>query len=76
MTAVHWKDKRDVYALSTIHGNAVGDDLPHKPEPISGYNKYMGGVDRNDQLLAYFTTGQKAMRWKRVFCDVLQLLKN
>ena len=54
MTAVHWKDKRDVFALSTIHGNAVGDDIPHKPELICEYNKYMGGVDHNDQLLVYF----------------------
>ena len=32
ITAVHWKDKRDIFALTTIHGNAVGDDIPHKPE--------------------------------------------
>ncbi|RMX40695.1 hypothetical protein pdam_00020708 [Pocillopora damicornis] len=23
ITAVHWKDKRDIFALTTIHGNAV-----------------------------------------------------
>ena len=57
MTAVHWKDKRDVFALTTIHGNAVGDDIPHKPELICEYNKYMGGVDHNDQLLVYFAIG-------------------
>ena len=48
MTAVHWKDKRDVFALTTSHGNAVGYDIPHKPKLISEYNKYMGGVDHND----------------------------
>ena len=32
ITAVLWKDKRDIFALTTIHGNAVGDDIPHKPE--------------------------------------------
>ena len=33
-TAVHWKDKRDVFSLTTIYGNAVGDDIPHKAELI------------------------------------------
>ena len=59
----HWKDKRDVYALSAIHGNVVADELPHKPELISDYNKFMGGVDDNDQLLAYFAVGRKTMKW-------------
>ena len=59
MTAVHWKDKRDVYALSTIHGHAVKDDLPHKAKLICEYKKYMGCVDHNDQLLAYFALDEK-----------------
>ena len=70
MTAGHWKDKRDVFALSTIHGNAVGDDAPHKPKLICEYNQHMGGVDYNDQLLVYFVLGRTTMKWwKRVFCD-------
>ena len=63
MTGVHWTDKRDVYALSTIHGNVVADDLPHKPELISDFNKFMGGVDHNDQLLVYFAVGRKTIKW-------------
>ena len=51
MTAFQWKDKRYVFALSTIHGTAVGYNLHHKPMLISSYNKYMGVVDHNDQLL-------------------------
>lgn len=55
MTELHdciaMEDKRDVFALSTIHGDALGDNLHHKPMLISGYNKYMGVVDHNDQLL-------------------------
>ena len=57
VTAVHWKDKRDVFALTTIHGNAVGDDIPHKTELICEYKKYTGGIDHNDQLLVYFAIG-------------------
>ena len=44
-TAVHWKDKRDVFALTTIYGYAVGDEIPHKAELICEYNKNMGGAD-------------------------------
>ena len=63
MPAVHWKNKRDVFALTTIHGIAVGDDIPHKPELICEYNKYMGGVDHNDQLLVYFAIRQRILKW-------------
>ena len=74
MTAVHWKDKRDVFALTTIHGNAVSDDIPHKPELICEYNKYMGGVDHNDQLLVYFAIGRKTLKWwKHVFWRLLEI---
>ena len=62
MTAVYWKDKRDVFALSTMHDNAIADDVPHKAEIICEYNKFMGGVDHNDQLLVYFAVGQKTMK--------------
>ena len=34
VTAVHWKEKRNAYALSTIHGNAVEDDLLQKPKLV------------------------------------------
>ena len=68
VTAVHWKDKRDVFALTTIHGNAVGDDIPHKTELICEYKTYTGGIDHNDQLLVYFAFGRKTLKWwKRVF---------
>ena len=63
VTAVHWKDKRDVFALTTIHGNAVGDDVPHKAELICEYNKYTGGIDHNDQLLVYFAIRRKTLKW-------------
>ena len=63
-----------MYALSAIHGNVVADDLPHKPELISDYNKFMGGVDDNDQLLAYFAVGRKTMKWwKRVFWRLIDI---
>ena len=55
MTAVHWKDKRDVFALTTIHGNAVGDDIPYKPELISEYNKSNTWVVLTTMISCWFT---------------------
>lgn len=75
MTVVYWKDKRDVFALTTIHGDAVGDDIPHKPELIYEYNEYMGGVDHNEQLLVYF--GRKTLKWRKsVFWRLLELVNS
>ena len=59
MTVVHWKDKRDVYALSAIRDHAVEDDLPHKPKLICDYNKCMRGVDHDDHLLVYLAIERK-----------------
>lgn len=53
--AVNWKDKRDVLAMSSVHGN--GTELVQrrgennnitKPSMILEYNKYMNGVDKCD----------------------------
>ena len=58
VVVVHWFDKRDVYAVSTIHGTDKsevqrrGNQEPiDKPNMIVEYNKYMSGVDRCDQYL-------------------------
>ena len=77
MTVVYWKDKRDVFALTTIHGDAVGDDIPQKPELIYEYNEYMGGVDHNEQLLVYFAIGRKTLKWRKsVFWRLLELVNS
>ena len=34
-----------------------------KPSVIHAYNKYMGGVDRNDQLVGCYTSLRKTMKW-------------
>ena len=58
-----WKDKRYVSVLSTIHDSSMvskqrhtrqvagGVEVVQKPAVIEGYNMYMGGVDKSDQLL-------------------------
>ena len=64
--AVHWKDKWDVFAMSSIHGNTTElverrgeNNNITKPSMIIEYNKYMNGVDKCDQYLTYYSLGSK-----------------
>ena len=61
-TVVRWKDKRDVFALSTFHGNACDDELPDKPEMTETYNQFKNEVDRADQLLTYYSLNKKSCK--------------
>ncbi|XP_066457722.1 piggyBac transposable element-derived protein 4-like [Eleutherodactylus coqui] len=58
LLAVIFRDRKDVFALSTIHTNATeavrergSASDKQKPECIINYNKFMGGVDLADQVL-------------------------
>ena len=79
-TAIQWNDKRVVSMLTTIHSDDVvavqrrsrlapsGREEVEKPLAISEYNKYMGGVDRGDQLLSYYGYSHRTIKWwKRAF---------
>lgn len=76
-----WKDKRDVLYISNEHQNdMIGyvDNLQRhreKPAPIFYYNKYMGGIDRQDQMLAYYPCDRKTLRWyKKLGIHYVQLM--
>ena len=77
--AVHWKDKRDVFVLSSLHGNTATEIERYsgnvvKPDCISDYNKNMGGVDKCDQLLSYYAIAKKSKKWwKKVFFRLFEL---
>ena len=79
-TAIQWKDKRVVSMLTTIHSDDIvvvqrrsrfapsGREEIEKPLSITEYNKYMGGVDRADQLLSYYGYSHRTIKWwKRAF---------
>ena len=76
---VHWKDKRDVFALSTIHDSGERTiqrykDEVQKPEMIYQYNLFMEGLDKCDQFLSYYAMGRKSAKWwKKVFFRMLEL---
>ena len=54
LVAVHWCEKRDIYACSTIQGNGAeiverkhGDSIT-KPKIIIHCNNHINGVDKCD----------------------------
>lgn len=76
-----WRDKRNVSYLSTEHDNTMGESLNRhgqprsKPLPIIQYNVYMKGVDRVDQMMAYYPSERKTVRWyKKVFVHFIQVI--
>ncbi|CAH1973432.1 unnamed protein product [Acanthoscelides obtectus] len=57
VTVGKWRDKRDVLFISTeFDGEMVQEEnrrgeSKQKPKAIIMYNKYMSGIDRQDQML-------------------------
>jgi hypothetical protein len=71
IVVMKWRDKRDVYFLSTKHGdqqvttgkkNRQKEDI-RKPEAIVCYNKCKQGIDLSDQLSTYYNCLRKTVRW-------------
>lgn len=76
-----WRDKRDVAYISTefknnmiISKNRNGKEQL-KPEPISNYNRFMSGIDRQDQMNSYYPFTRKTVRWyKKIGIHIIQML--
>ncbi|KAJ8967170.1 hypothetical protein NQ314_003059 [Rhamnusium bicolor] len=76
-----WKDKRDVLYLSTEFKNKLvenenkrGDKIT-RPLTILKYKEYMSGVDRKDQMMAYYPCKRKTLRWyKKLGIHLFQLI--
>lgn len=64
-----WKDKRPVMYITTefedrkVPVTNKRGQVAEKPEAIAKYNQYMSGVDRQDQLLAFYPCERKTLRW-------------
>lgn len=76
-----WKDKRDVTYISNEFENNIAEttnkrgDVTSKPLPIIQYNKFMAGIDKQDQMLAYYPCERKTIRWPtKIFAHILQLI--
>ena len=58
-----FKDRKLVHMLSTNEQNRIL--ASGKPAVIENFNKYMGGVDLNDQLCMYYKAGRPSHKWWR-----------
>lgn len=75
-----WKDKRDVLSITTAHHpclievtNSRGQKKI-KPVDVAAYNENMAGIDRADQLLSYYSSPRKTIRWyKKVLFHILDM---
>ena len=76
-------DRKAVTLMSTVYNSKNTDtgkkhfqtkEAIQKPLAMIKYNKYMGGVDANDQLLKYSHFSKRTIRWwKKVFFRMLNL---
>ena len=86
ISMVTWMDKKPVHVAGTVTGtpsaenvslvkrrmkDGVQEDVPC-PEIIKKYNKFMGGVDRNDQVKSYYSINLHTKKWwTRLFFDLV-----
>ena len=86
ITAAWWKDRRDVFMMSSLHEQATemvlkrpkgSKDKTEVPSPsmVVDYNQHMGGVDLTDQHISYYSmSGRKTLKWwKKVLWRLLDI---
>jgi len=88
---VQWKDNKIVNMITTIHKNLsakgfcsrrtkVNDQFRpihvSQPNVVADYNKYMGGVDRSDQMIGKYKVLRKTSKyWKTLFYHFLDIAR-
>lgn len=71
VAVLHWKDKRDVYMITTKHG-IDKDATTGKPTVVLDYNKNKVATDQSDQLASYGSPIRKCVKWyKKVAFELL-----
>ncbi|GFV28956.1 piggyBac transposable element-derived protein 4 [Trichonephila clavipes] len=80
MCVLKWKDKKPLHMLSTFHNADMmevkakkGDSVKLKPKAVVFYNNSMGGFDKSDQCLSYYTVARNQQRkyYKMIFRRLL-----
>jgi len=82
LLAIKWKDICDVFSLTTAHEDVLveasssrGAHHKIKPAAVLDYNKYKTGVDRSDQMLSYYSSERKTIKWwKKLFFHLFDLV--
>lgn len=76
-----WRDRQQGLALSSELTNELTEvtnrwcEHKMKPVTISMFNKYMSGIDRQDQMLSYYPCERKTIRWyKKIEIHYFQFL--
>ncbi|XP_026736358.1 piggyBac transposable element-derived protein 4-like [Trichoplusia ni] len=83
MTALKWRDKKDIFILSTIHSDIMAPSLKEdratglpvmKPQAVLDYSKNMGSVDTADMLLSSIQCIRKTIKWyKKLFLHIIDM---
>ena len=79
VVALKWRDKKDVFMLSTMHKPQLQHtrgryEEKNKPEAVIEYIQNMAGVDQSDQMISYFPMHRKSLKWwKKPFFHLLTL---
>lgn len=85
LLCLKWHDKKKaVLMLTTCHSaeekwtgkrHRIQQNPIYKPTAVLEYTKYMGGVDRSDQLLNYYTFLRKSVKWwRKVWVHLLNMI--
>jgi Transposase IS4 len=72
-----WTDKKAVAVITTKFDITKYEKIKGKDIPLSilNYNKNMGGVDKFDQMIKYYSMKRKTNRWTQRFSiHILELL--
>lgn len=67
-TVLHWKDKRNVFMLSTKHSKGFSNvhkkgKVVRKQKMVLAYKKAKGAVVMSDQMSAYSSPLRKTIKW-------------
>ncbi|XP_046674860.1 piggyBac transposable element-derived protein 4-like [Homalodisca vitripennis] len=80
VTVMKWRDKRNVLTISTSNGPEMEEtrtkrgEVIQKPSMVVRYNKGMSGIDRSDQMISYYSTPRKSLRWYiKIFFHLLDV---
>jgi hypothetical protein len=80
LTAMLWRDKRDIYMLTKIHdapaeGNFCDDNgKAIKPLIVADYSRHMGFVDKEDRMANSYSICRRTLKWKKkLFFHLLDL---
>ena len=74
LTAILWRDKRDIRVLTNIHDSPVKGNFCNnngkaiKPQIVVDYNHHMGYVDKGDRMTETYSINHRTWKWtKKLF---------